>query len=75
MEPNFHIGHSWPVSTLPGDQISHNRHEALLLLSEVTSCMNVFMLVVLGLLVHSWYAILAAFDHYHSLSTSSSPLK
>ena len=46
MDPNFHISHSWPVSTFPGDQISNNRHEALPLLSEVTLCMNVFMRVV-----------------------------
>ena len=46
MEPNVHFSHSRPVSTLAGDEISHNRHEAPPLLSEVTLCMNVFMLVV-----------------------------
>ena len=38
--------HSWRMSTLTGDQISHNRHEARPLLSKVTVCMNIFMLVV-----------------------------
>ena len=70
MEPNFHFSHSWPVATLPGGEISHNKHEAppFAFQSDLMyEHLHAGSGKCSGLLAHSWYATSEGFDRYHSL--------